>query len=160
MSSYEHRHVVGFEETSLIGNVYFSHYLEWQGRCRESFLYEHAREVVAALQEKKLAFFTLNCACDFRGAFGFTAADVVLIHMQLERFRGGRMTLSFEYAHAERPTELVAHGTQEVACMAPAAHGWSPVVFPAQLVRALKGYAEDPKLLAALDDALAFQQAH
>ncbi len=35
---YEIRHTVGFEETNLVGNVYYVNYLRWQGRCRETFL--------------------------------------------------------------------------------------------------------------------------
>ena len=30
-----------FDETNLVGNVYFAHYLHWQGHCRESFLADH-----------------------------------------------------------------------------------------------------------------------
>ena len=40
MRAYEYRHVVGFEETNVVGNVYFSRYVSWQGRCRELFLRE------------------------------------------------------------------------------------------------------------------------
>ena len=35
---YEYPHMVGFEETNLVGNVYYVNYLRWQGRCREMFL--------------------------------------------------------------------------------------------------------------------------
>ena len=31
---YEYRHIVSFEETNLVGNVYYVNYLRWQGRCR------------------------------------------------------------------------------------------------------------------------------
>ena len=37
MRSYEYRHVVAFEETNLVGNVYYVNHLRWQGRCREMF---------------------------------------------------------------------------------------------------------------------------
>ncbi len=37
-------------ETSLVGNVYFTNYLLWQGHCRERFLMEHAPEVLELLQ--------------------------------------------------------------------------------------------------------------
>ena len=30
---YEYRHLVGFEETDLVGNVYYVNYVRWQGRC-------------------------------------------------------------------------------------------------------------------------------
>ena len=40
--AYEYRLVVGFEETNLVGNVYFVNHLRWQGKCREMFLRDHA----------------------------------------------------------------------------------------------------------------------
>jgi len=49
MRSYEYRHVVVFEETNLVGNVYYVNHLRWQGRCREMFLREHAPLVLAEL---------------------------------------------------------------------------------------------------------------
>ena len=45
MRYYEYRHVVTFRETNLVGNVYYTNHLEWQGRCRELFLRDHAPEV-------------------------------------------------------------------------------------------------------------------
>ena len=43
---YEYPHTVGFEETNLVGNVYYVNYLRWQGRCREMFLKQHAPDVL------------------------------------------------------------------------------------------------------------------
>ena len=43
---YEYRHIVGFEETNLVGNVYYVNYLRWQGRCRELFLKDMAPDVL------------------------------------------------------------------------------------------------------------------
>ncbi|NUP02426.1 MAG: acyl-CoA thioesterase, partial [Nonomuraea sp.] len=43
---YEYLHTVGFEETNLVGNVYYVNYLRWQGRCREMFLKERAADVL------------------------------------------------------------------------------------------------------------------
>ena len=31
MPTYELRHIVGFEETNLVGNVYYVNHLRWQG---------------------------------------------------------------------------------------------------------------------------------
>ena len=44
---YEYRHVVGFKETNVVGNVYFTNHLEWQGRCREMFLRKRSRAFFA-----------------------------------------------------------------------------------------------------------------
>ena len=37
MKYYEYRHLVAFEESNLVGNVYYVNHLRWQGRCRELF---------------------------------------------------------------------------------------------------------------------------
>ena len=50
MRAYEYRHVVGFEETNLIGNVYYVNHVRWQGRCREMFLRDHAQVLLRLLQ--------------------------------------------------------------------------------------------------------------
>jgi enediyne biosynthesis thioesterase len=157
MPAYEHRHVVGFDETSLVGNVYFSRYLEWQGICREHFLAEHARDVVEDLMRKKLAFFTRACSCEYLGDWGFTALDEVLLRMWLRRFRGGRMTLEFEYARVARPDETIARGMHEVACKRSVNGSWVPAPFPPSIVRALLEYADSEELRGNLREALEFQ---
>ena len=64
MRAYEYRHVVGFEETNLVGNVYFVNHLRWQGRCRELFLRDHAPGVLAELG-RGLSFVTIHVSCDY-----------------------------------------------------------------------------------------------
>ncbi|HLK54836.1 MAG TPA: acyl-CoA thioesterase, partial [Candidatus Angelobacter sp.] len=61
MRAYEYRHVVGFEETNLVGNVYYVSHLRWQGRAREMFLHEHVPEILTEF-ERGLALITLNCS--------------------------------------------------------------------------------------------------
>src|SRR5262245_45658180 len=78
--SYEYRHVVGFEETNLVGNVYYVNYLRWQGRCRELFLKEHAPEVLAELHGD-LKLFTLKVDCEFYAEL--TVFDELVVHMRL-----------------------------------------------------------------------------
>jgi enediyne biosynthesis thioesterase len=64
MRKYEYRHVVGFEETNLIGNVYFVNHLRWQGRCREMFLRDHAPAVLAQI-DRGLALVTTRVVCEY-----------------------------------------------------------------------------------------------
>jgi enediyne core biosynthesis thioesterase len=158
MPAYEHRHIVGFQETSLVGNVYFSNYVLWQGHCREHFLHEFAPEVVGLLSRREVAFFTANCSCEYIGEWGFSALDEVLVRMRLSKFRGGRMSLGFEYVDVHHPTKLVARGTQDVNCKAQTTNGWVPAPFPAPLIVALQKFAEGDELQGALQDALDFQR--
>jgi enediyne biosynthesis thioesterase len=50
MRTYEYRHIVGFEDTNLAGNVYYVNHVRWQGRCREMFLREHVPALLAELE--------------------------------------------------------------------------------------------------------------
>ena len=156
MPTFELRHVVGFEETSLVGNVYFTNYLLWQGHCREMFLKERCPEVLRVLERREVAFFTKSCSCDWRGEWGFSGLDEVIVRMRLARFRGGRMWLEFSYSHAARPSEVVATGTQEVHCKARRNGVWVPANFPIELVQALQSFADTDELREALRESLEY----
>ena len=52
MRYYEYRHLVSFEETNLVGNVYYVNHVRWQGRVREMFLRDHAPDVVEELSHE------------------------------------------------------------------------------------------------------------
>src|ERR1700735_3141291 len=78
---YEYRHVVGFEETNLVGNVYYVNYVRWQGRCREMFLLEHAPDVLDDLRGD-LKLFTVKSECEYLSEV--SAFDELSIRMRLE----------------------------------------------------------------------------
>jgi enediyne biosynthesis thioesterase len=96
---YELRHTVGFEETNLVGNVYYVNYLRWQGRCREMFLKEKAPAVLEEVRVD-LKLFTLKVECEFFAEI--TAFDELSIRMQLEerrpRFNSASTTCSWSKA--------------------------------------------------------------
>jgi hypothetical protein len=50
--SYCYRHTVSFEETNVVGNVYFTRHLSWQGRCRELFFRDYAPEILDELHKE------------------------------------------------------------------------------------------------------------
>src|SRR5262245_1038532 len=115
MRAYEYRHLVGFEETNLLGNVYFVNLLRWQGRCRELFLREHASEVLSELA-RGLCLVTTRCSCEFLAELG--AFDEVVVRMRLARMSQSGLSLAFEYWR-QRPgrEELVGRGEQGIACL-------------------------------------------
>jgi enediyne biosynthesis thioesterase len=156
MPAYEHHHVVGFEETSLIGNVYYTNYLLWQGHCRENFLRDHAPEAVEQLRTGRTAFLTRSCSCEYVAEWGLAGLDAVVLLMRLARFRGGRMNLEFEYRRDHAEGELVARGAQEVHCKMLRGAGWFPAPFPAPLSRALLSFADTDELRRALAEAIDF----
>lgn len=115
MTPYEYRHVVGFEDTNLVGNVYYANHVRWQGRCRELFLHDHAPIVLEELRQD-LCLLTVRCSCDY--LVELSAFDEVVIRMQLAEVVQNRISLEFDYfRHTVEGDELVARGTQQVACM-------------------------------------------
>jgi enediyne biosynthesis thioesterase len=113
--AYEYRHVVGFEETNVVGNVYYVNHVRWQGRCRELFLRDHAPGVLDELA-RGLALVTTRVSCEYLGELH--AFDEVRLRMRLGGVAQNRITLRFEYwRRAGEGEELAARGEQEVACM-------------------------------------------
>jgi enediyne core biosynthesis thioesterase len=135
MRAYEYRHVVGFEETNLIGNVYYANHVRWQGRCREMFLRDRASDVIEALKHG-LVLVTTRVSCEFMAEL--VAFDEVILRMRLGELSQNRITMNFEYWRGE---ELVARGEQQVACMQREGEQVVPVPVPTQLREALKEYA-------------------
>lgn len=139
MQTYEYSHIVSFEETNLVGNVYYANHLKWQGRCREMFLYDHAPEVLAELSQG-LALATVRISCEyFSELFAF---DRLAIRMQLKNLHQNRITMLFEYWRLNDAGEdLVARGEQQVACMGREGDKTVPVPVPQVLQAALQPYA-------------------
>lgn len=135
---YEFRHVVGFEETNLVGNVYYVNYLRWQGRCREMFLRERAPALLADLQDD-LKLFTLKVECEFFAEI--TAFDELSVRMSLEELTQTQVQFAFDYVRLrDGLAELVARGRQRIACMRGPNTNTVPARVPAALVEALLPY--------------------
>jgi enediyne biosynthesis thioesterase len=138
--AYEYRHVIGFEETNLVGNVYYANHIRWQGRCREMFLRDHAPEVSGEIA-RGLCLITTRCSCDYLAEL--SAFDEVVIRMRLADLAQNRITMSFEYwrSAADKAEEIVARGEQQIVCMQRSAGGLEPAPIPRALVAALRYYS-------------------
>jgi enediyne core biosynthesis thioesterase len=136
---FDYRHVVGFEETNIVGNVYYVNYLRWQGRCREMFLKDRAPEVLADLQDD-LKLFTLKVDCEFFAEI--TAFDELSIRMRLLELAQTQLEFGFDYIRLDAGglETLVARGRQRVACMRGPNTRTAPARVPDALIRALKPY--------------------
>jgi enediyne core biosynthesis thioesterase len=137
---YEYRQVVTFADTNVVGNVYFTHYVEWQGRCRERFLADQAPEILQALAGD-LALVTADCSCEFFAEL--YALDEVAIRMSLGGIDANRVTMDFGYYRlGTGPAQLVARGRQTIACMRRGPAGaLTPATIPGSLRRALDRYS-------------------
>lgn len=136
---YELRHLVGFEETNLVGNVYYVNYVRWQGRCREMFLLDMAPEVLDDIRED-LKLFTVSVSCEFFAEI--TAFDQISIQMRLEELTQTQIVFAFDYVRLHEGAEkLVARGRQRVACMRGPNGDTRPTRVPEALRVALEQYA-------------------
>ena len=128
MRAYEYRHIVGFEETNLVGNVYYVNHLRWQGRCREMFLRDHAPGVLKQL-DGDLALATVRVHCEYFAEL--CAFDEITIRMRLSAQAQNRILMDFEYWRTSGgDEELVARGQQEVASMRRVEYSWSSTSIP------------------------------
>ena len=136
---FEYLHTVGFEETNIVGNVYYVNYLRWQGRCREMFLKRRAPEVLMDLQND-LKLFTLKVDCEFFAEI--TAFDEIAIRMYLVDLAQTQIEFSFDYIRLEPGggDTLIARGRQRVACMRGPNTRTVPTRVPEPLIRALEPY--------------------
>lgn len=135
MKHYEYHHTVGFQETNLIGNVYYVHYLSWQGRCREMFLRDHAPGVLQDINDGlKLA--TVRVGCEYEEEL--LPFDNVVVKMSLGVLKPSGLTLKFTYVKANNGHEtIVARGEMEIACL----RGTAAAPVPEELREALRPYA-------------------
>jgi enediyne core biosynthesis thioesterase len=141
MRAYEYVHVVGFEDTNVVGNVYFASYFSWQGRCRELFLRDHAPEVLDELGSG-LLLVTTHASCDYHAELH--ALDEVAVLMRLDDLTPSRIAMSFEYVRRDGgEDETVARGRQEIACMRAGDYGPVPAPVPDALRVALRAYATE-----------------
>jgi enediyne biosynthesis thioesterase len=143
MLAYEYHHMVSFEETNLVGNVYYANHVRWQGRCREMFLYDHGIDAVKEFAEG-LAMVTVRVSCEYLSEL--VAFDRITIRMSLGGIAQNRITLRFEYwkqlpgGEAGGGEELIARGEQQVACMRRVGEGLEPTHIPEKLREALRLY--------------------
>jgi len=139
MRTYEYTHIVGFEETNLVGNVYYANHVRWQGRCRELFLRDHAPEILDELRNG-LYLVTVRVSCEYFNEL--FALDKVIIKMTVGDITQSRITMLFEYLRPEPQGEiLIARGEQQIACMHKVDNGMSPAKIPPSLRAALDLYS-------------------
>jgi enediyne biosynthesis thioesterase len=137
---FEYRLHVGFQETNVVGNVYFANYFLWQGKCREEFLRRYAPKV---LDEFKAGYgmITRECSCVFHEeAFAFNG---ILIRMGLDQLMRTGMSMTFDYFRVSEPDgadlTLLAQGKQTALWTSP---DHRVALLPDYLYEAVRGFAQ------------------
>ncbi|WP_340200604.1 acyl-CoA thioesterase [Ascidiimonas sp. W6] len=141
---FEYRFITTFEETNLVGNIYFANYVVWQGKCREMFIHEYCPDVVDAINDG-LGLITLDLSAQYVSQL--FAFDKVVMRMSLEAQSSSRLMMNFQYYKDEGngSLTLVCKGHQATAAMREENGMMVPVHFPDSMLAALEEY----KALAA-----------
>lgn len=136
---FSYRHTVSFEETNVLGNVYYTKYLRWQGKCRETFLAEHTPDLIERVG-RDLQLATTHCECDYFDELH--AFDEVEIRMGLESLMRSRIQMEFEYVrlNEDQNDDVVARGEQEIAVLSVENGERAPTEIPGALSKALKQF--------------------
>ena len=141
--SFEIRHIVTFEETNVVGNVYYTNYFLWQGQCRELFLREHAPQILHSLQSGQLKLVTAHASCDYFDEF--VSFDEVRLRMSLNHFIPFGVSLGFEYARKAELADgeaytIVARGRQDIKFLSRTDAGWALFEIPQALMEVFRRY--------------------
>ncbi|MDD4915298.1 MAG: acyl-CoA thioesterase [Methylococcales bacterium] len=138
MRAYQYRHIVSFEETNLLGNVYYASHIIWQGRVRELFLREYLPEILQEF-ERGLRIVTTRVSCDYY--LELFAFDEIIIRMYASAITRSRITMLFQY-YRDTPQgeELIAQGEQQIAFMRHIANHAQPIPVPEKLGAALQQF--------------------
>ena len=133
-----YRHVVTFEETNVVGNVYFARHVAWQGSCREMFLRANAPGTLAEISAD-LRLVTVSVGCNYFQEL--RAFDEIELRMSLVEQTGNRILLGFDYRLARGDaSQQVARGSQEIRCMRQRGDTMIPCDVPEELAHALTAY--------------------
>lgn len=135
---YEHRFITTFEETNLVGNIYFANYAVWQGKCREMFIYEYCPEVIDEIKNG-LGLITLDLSLQYVSQL--FAFDTVVMRMSLEAQSESRLMMNFDYYREDgKNLTLVCRGHQATAAMREVNGVMVPVHFPESMLQAIEAY--------------------
>lgn len=135
---YEHSFVTTFEETNVVGNIYFANFVVWQGKCREMFMHEYCRDVIEEINEG-LKLITLDVSCQYIDQL--YAFDEVVMHMNVEVAGAHRMMMNFKYyAQKDGERRLVCIGSQGAAAMKIIDGKLCQVSFPESMLDAIESH--------------------
>ena len=112
---YEYRHLVTFDDTNSVGNVYFAKFFQWMGSCREVITAEHYPELVTDIK-RGFGFATEFAHIDYaQECFLF---DKILIKMKVTDLSRTRIEFSFDFVN-EKTNATIATGKQAVVWVNP-----------------------------------------
>ena len=135
---YEYEFTVTFQETNIVGNVYFANFALWQGKCREMFLFEYCPSIYSHIRNG-LLLITTNLNLNFISqAFAF---DRIKIRMFLHKQNVNRLMMVFKYYKiSENGETLLCEGSQTTAAMKEIDGNVVAVPYPGELIETFETF--------------------
>ena len=112
---YEYHHLVTFDDTNSVGNVYFARFFQWMGSCREVITAEHYPELVTDIK-RGFGFATEFAHIDY--AHECFLFDKILIKMKVTDLSRTRIEFTFDFVD-EKNNSIIASGKQAVIWVNP-----------------------------------------
>jgi len=130
---YEYQHIVTFDDTNSVGNVYFAKFFQWMGSCREVVTAEHYPELVDDIK-RGFGFATEFAHIDY--AHECFLFDKILIKMKVSDLSRTRIEFSFDFVN-ETKSITAATGNQAVIWVNPQHR---PSIMPDKLYDSIVDY--------------------
>lgn len=106
--------VVLFKQTNVIGNTYFSNYIEWQGEVRERFFLSHPAAPMFLQANPNIMLITHSLSHRFINNSFF--GDVIRIELTTKNILEYSVVMIFRYFNAQT-NKLIGEGWQKVCFM-------------------------------------------
>ncbi|MEW5894577.1 MAG: SDR family NAD(P)-dependent oxidoreductase [Candidatus Omnitrophota bacterium] len=92
---YKKRFETSFEDSNLVGNIYFSNYAKWLGRVFDHFIYTHAPEIVISKGAANGEFTCIKCEINnLNEAMPF---DEIQVYMRLDSLYQNGVDFDFDF---------------------------------------------------------------
>jgi len=105
---------ITFQDTNVVGNVYFLTFFRWQAECRDEWLREHRPEIWDAIRAGESPLVLTQWSTRFDDPFGATVGDDIQVSMAIDgsEGEGGEGCVSATIARlSDKGLETIASGS-------------------------------------------------
>ena len=94
---------ITFEDTNLVGNVYYANFVRWQNECRDDWLKETDYEIYADLFRGAGRLVVTELGLKFHDPTGAALGDALEVEITADGKKQGLQRLTFEIRRLPRP---------------------------------------------------------
>ncbi len=116
MNRYVSHPEITFEDTNLVGNVYYANFVRWQNECRDNWLKETANDTYADLFRGVRRLIVAELGLKFHDPTGAALGDALEVEIATDATIEGLQRLTFEIRRLPRP------GSSEAAAVLVTGH--------------------------------------